>query len=131
MVDNSKCSGKRCPMQWNGIKPDQCKLYEKCEYYTPDMLSDNEKLKWLALMLMIFCGDEPADININPSDVVKALRCCSEDDGCDNCPYDKTSDRHNQIKCYNKLRLDAANLIGFVNIAQKTKEFKKENCNDS
>lgn len=125
MVHNFKCSGKRCPMQRNVIKPDQCELYEKCECYTPDMFSDNEKLKWLALVFMIFCGDEPTDININPSDVAKALRCCANDDstkehGCDDCPYDEVDG------CYTKVKLDAAKLIDFVNVAQKAKEFKTE-----
>ena len=42
----------------------------------------------------------------NPVDIVKALRCCAKDNGCDECPFKSTS-----FTCGEELDMDAANLI--------------------
>jgi hypothetical protein len=42
----------------------------------------------------------------NPVDIIKGLRCCAKDNGCDECPFNSTS-----FTCGEELNTAAADLI--------------------
>lgn len=130
MDNKRKCSGARCPMQYNlKVKPSECPLYDKCECYTPESLSFNDQCKWLAAMIMFFIGDNPFKPEVNPKDVSMALKCCADDNGCDGCPYDKKH-KVDGCKCYEQVKRDAAMLIDYIVMAEMAKDLNKEKEND-
>ena len=52
MTTSIRCSGKRCPVQYDRIDPAECTLYDQCPYYTSVLIPDNGDLIGLGIALL-------------------------------------------------------------------------------
>lgn len=75
-----RCSGKRCPMQHNKFDVEECELYDKCEYYTSKIVSDDRLYVAMFLGLMII--DENANVDIEKVKMLYSSLRGIENDQC-------------------------------------------------
>ena len=67
-VHENKCSGARCPMQYNTINVDECTCGKECLYFTPKINDDLFKKAILYMAAFPFYennGNENGDGNLN------------------------------------------------------------------
>ena len=66
-VYENKCSGARCPMQYNTINVDECTCGKACQYFTPRISRDAMKKAILYMVDYVFSennGNENGDENL-------------------------------------------------------------------